>query len=418
MGQGAMLVLAWRNLWRHRSRTWIVGSAIALSYALFLVVISIEDYSHVEMRAKAERMVGGALRVEGEGFTATRALEHRVPGGEALARRLAEMPEVVATRPVVELSALLSSPQNNAGGEVLGADPESWPDLLDDLELSLGEGVVFSPGDPHHIALTRPLARDLRVGLGDRVVLTLSDPQGEVVRALFFVGGLLDVGPAGIDRLGLLSLEAAQLAGGLGDAVTGIGVQLSEPGRRFALRDTVAQVVLAERPGASIEVLTWDEVLPELVAMLEVDHASTVVFLMVVFLIVVFAIANTMLMSVLERVREFGLLGAMGLRPSALLRLVFLEGLLMTSAFMLCGLVVALAAHVAIATFGIPVGDEGLAFETADVRIADTAVYSAIVVPHWAKASLMVFVLSMASSLYPAFRAMRLEPTEAMRTWK
>lgn len=413
-----MWTLAWRNLWRHRTRTLIVGSAIALSYALFLVLIGIEDNSAEEMSAKAEGFVGGALRVEGGEFTAQRTLDHLVPEGRALAARIAELPEVRDVRIEVELQGLLSSPRNNTGVDLRGIDPVNWPTALDDLGLSVREGSFLDPEDANGIALTQPIARELAVERGDRVVLTLSDPDGEVTRALFRVATILEVEPGGFDRIAFTRLEAAQRAANLGDAVTGIGVQLVDSRQRFRLQPDLQQQIRAWRPEQELAVLTWDEVVPELVAMIEVDRANTLVFLGLIFLVVVFAIANTMLMSVLERIREFGLLGALGLRPGHLIRLVFIEGALLTLSAMAVGLAIALAGHTAIATWGIPLGEGGLEYETAGVSMVEFSLYSTLIPLHWFRTSVLIFILSMLAAIYPAFRAMRLEPTEAMRTWK
>ncbi|TVR03519.1 MAG: ABC transporter permease [Deltaproteobacteria bacterium] len=413
-----MWTLAWRNLWRHRARTLIVGSAIALSYALFLILIGIEDHSGEEMSAKAEDFVGGALRVEGGEFTAMRTLDHLVPDGVALAERIAALPQVRNVRVEVELQGLLSSPRNNTGADLRGIDPDNWPTALEDLGLAVAEGRFLHPDDATGIALTRTVARELSVALGDRVVLTLSDPDGEVTRALFLVATILDVEPGGFDRIAFTHLQAAQRAANLGDAVTGIGVQLADSRQRFRLQPDLQAQVDQWRPDQNLAVLTWDEVLPELVAMIEVDRANTLVFLGLIFLVVVFAIANTMLMSVLERIREFGLLGALGLGPGHLIRLVFIEGALLTLAAMAVGLAIALAGHTAIATWGIPLGEGGLEYETAGISMVDFSLYSTLIPLHWIRTSVLIFVLSMLASIYPALRAMRLEPTEAMRTWK
>jgi ABC-type lipoprotein release transport system permease subunit len=413
-----MWILAWRNLWRHRRRTITVGTAIAASYALFLVILSIEDHSHLVMQETAERTIGGALRVEGAGFTATRNLEHHVPAGEALAAELLAHPEVRAVRVEVELSGLLSSPRNNAGAQIRGVDVEAWPEVLDDLFLSVGEGAFLDPGDPQGIALARPVARDLQVGLGDRVVLTLSDPEGEVTRALFHVGSILEVQVGGPEQIAFLRIEAAQQAAGLEDGVTGIGLSLADSDDRFALRGDVQAQVDALRPGEGLAVLTWDEVVPDLIAIIEIDRAFTLIVLALVFLVVVFAIANTMMMSVMERTRELGLLGALGLGPWATARLVLYESVAKSAVFMGIGFVLAVIAHLAISRWGIPVGETGFDYDVGDIQIVEPILYSHINPDSWIFATLLIFGLTTLAALHPAVRAARLQPTEAMRQWK
>ncbi len=413
-----MWILAWRNLWRHRRRTVIVGSAIAASYALFLVVLSIEDHSHLVMRDTAERTIGGALRVEGSGFSATRSIEHHVPDGEALAAELLAHREVREARVEVELSGLLSSPRDNAGAQVRGVDVDAWPTVLDDLFLRVGEGTFLDPDDPQGIALARPVARDLQVELGDRVVLTLSDPQGEMTRALFHVGSILEVEVGGPEQIAFLRIEEAQRAAGLGDAVTSIGLRLYDSGERFALQSALQALVDERRPDQGLAVLTWDEVVPDLIAIIEIDRAFTLIMLSLVFLVVVFAIANTMMMSVMERTRELGLLGALGLGPWATARLVLYESVAKSAVFMGIGLLIALAGHAAISRWGIPIGEAGFDYDVGDVHIVEPVLYSHMNPESWLFASLLIFGLTTLAALHPAVRAARLQPTEAMRQWK
>jgi ABC-type antimicrobial peptide transport system permease subunit len=153
-----------------------------------------------------------------------------------------------------------------------------------------------------------------------------------------------------------------------------------------------------------------------MVGFIEVDDAFLYIYLVVIFAIVAFAIANTFLMAVMERVREFGLLNALGLRGSGVAGLLLTETVLMTAVAMSIGFLLGLAGHLAASHWGIPVSAWGVdSMEVSGVDFASMVMRSKITPIKWVAASILVALVTLGSALYPAWRASRLAPSEAMR---
>jgi ABC-type lipoprotein release transport system permease subunit len=144
------------------------------------------------------------------------------------------------------------------------------------------------------------------------------------------------------------------------------------------------------------------------------------IYMGIIFLVVLFSITNTFLMAVMERVRELGLLNALGLAPRRIGRLMLAETVLLTALAMAAGLALGLIGHAAVSSTGIPIGSMGGSegFEMAGVDVSDMIVYSMIVPAKWVVASVLVAAATIASALYPAWRATRLAPAEAMRFYE
>jgi ABC-type lipoprotein release transport system permease subunit len=258
----------------------------------------------------------------------------------------------------------------------------------------------------------------LDLELGDRVVLTASRPDGEVTRALFHLTGIIETGFSEVDEMmGITTLHAAQEAVEAGEALTQVGVVM-DAGQRS---DTVAaRVQAALAPwGGELEVLTWQEAVPEMVGFIEIDDAFMYIYLVVIFAIVAFAIANTFLMAVMERVREFGLLNALGLRGTGVAGVLLTETLLMTALAMSIGFVLGYGAHLATSHWGIPMAMYGVEeMELSGVDFSSLVMRSAINPIKWILASILVALVTLGSALYPAWRASRFEPAEAMRFYE
>ncbi len=408
--------IAWRNLWRNRTRTGIMVSAIALSYGLMLVLFGIADYSYQEMGDATVAAVGGHVLVHGDGYWDL-PTGGQVVGDPKRVRALGEeMPEVEAMAERVMVFGLVSTADATEAVQVMGIRPDEERHFFDPVD-QLVEGEFLSGERENGIVLARETAEILGVGIGDRVVVTATDLDGEMTRGLFFVDGLLrsTPGQAGESRA-FTSLEDLQRTLGYGEAVTQVGLRLSDDRHR----DRIAIALEGHLRAEDLEVLTWDEAVPELVAMIEFDQAFTYIYVLVIMFIVVLGITNTFLMAVMERVREIGLMSALGLTPRRLGSLIVIETMLVTAVSMAIGFGLGLMGHYWMVAYGIDLtmmlGD--LEMELAGVSLEMAMIHSHLDPMRWFVGSVVVFVFVCLSAIYPAVKATRLAPAEAMRFYE
>ncbi|MCA9515680.1 MAG: ABC transporter permease [Myxococcales bacterium] len=411
--------LAWRQLLRNRSRTLITGSAIALAVALFLASLALGDGMYAKMMEAAERSAGGGVLVHERGYWKNRELSARVAEPGAVAAAARGVPGVSAVAERVLIEGILTSAANEgfAAVTVRGVDPDAER-AFNDLGRFLTSGTFLAGDDARAIVLGEKLAEDLSVALGDRLVLRFTDASGEEAQALFRLGGVVATGSADIDRtIALVRLGTAQDAARLGGAVTQIGVEGAPGADLDALKGAVAGA-LGPR-AAGLELLTWQEAMPELVGFIEMDGNMNIMFALVIFAIVAFGIANTFLMSVMERVRELGLLSALGVTPLRVGALVLAETALLALFAMGVGLAIALGLHAYFATHGLDYGALlGGDFDVSGVIVDDLVIHTTVDAPRWIAACAGVLVMIVLAAIYPAWRATRLDPSQAMRTYE
>lgn len=413
-----MLKLAWRNLWRNYTRTFIIGSAIAFSYAMMLVSLGINSDSHGKLRDAAEVAAGGNVLIHSEGFWESQASDLVLQNPTELIDQARAIPGVAELIPRILINGLVSSSRGNEPAHIRGILPDKER-LLSDVSTNLIAGEFLGDTYPSPIVLSQNLVEQLKIELGDKVVLTASTPDGEVTRALFHLDGIIKSGVAGeAGSIAYTTLAAASAAVQMQDRISQIGV-LAAPGFTPETLAKNLKQTLPTGTSDALEILTWEQAIPEMKGLLEFDQAFGYIYLFVIFVIVLLAIANTFLMAVMERVREYGLLNAIGLTPGRIGQLVVWEAALLGAMAIVVGFVVALILHLIIAHVGIDLASLGADdVEMAGVGLSDMVIRSRFEADRWFFGGACVFVIVMISALYPALRAMRLAPAQAMRFYE
>jgi len=417
-----ILKLAWRSFLRHRRRSLITGSAIALGLAMMLVFVGLADDGHRRMADIGIHLGASNVVVQGRGYQDTQSLDHVVGDPAQVAETARALPGVATVTSRLQGSGLVSTGESSAAVVVAGVDPRVEPAIStiasadkrvrgDYLRPRETLDFATQPGD---IYLGDELARSLELSIGDRVVLMVSPRGGgRPASAAFHLRGTFRTGLTELDSFyAQIDLADARSLMATGDAVTQVSIMTDDLDDTDAvaarLRDALGQ-------RDDLEVLTWKRALRELYESIVLDDLSMYLMMAIVFVIVALGIFNTVLMSVVERTRELGVMMALGTSRRRLFAAVLAEATVLALTASAVGLALGLGIHAWIHSHGIDVaslyGDDlelaGIVFEgriysylTAGVVIQWTAVVAAIV---------------LASSLYPAYRASRLEPVEAMR---
>jgi ABC-type lipoprotein release transport system permease subunit len=410
------LRLGWRNLWRNRTRTTISATAITLSFALLLTTFGISDATYRQMLDAAVKTAGGSVLVHALGWQRSRAGDLLVGDPDKVMATARSLPGVRSVIPRLIIQGLLSSPRGAESVRLVGEDPQAEAVLLD-LAPFVAQGTFIAQGDAQPLVVGHKLAEKLGLKLGDRTVLTVADPKGDLSRALFHVSGILRP-HSGLDSgVAFTSMAAAAQAVGAGSRRTEIGLVLWNDDMRAEVAHRL-RTALAGNTNP-LEVLTWEQALPDLLGAIRADKSFAWLFGVVVFIIMGFGIANTFLMSVLERVRELGLLAALGLTPARIARLLLAETAVLTSLSVALGYLLALMLHFYLSRWGLDLaGLSGMKVEFAGVTVQDMRLRSVIDPVRWAAGGFGVIAIVVLSACYPAWKAARLDPVQAMRTYE
>jgi ABC-type lipoprotein release transport system permease subunit len=398
--------LGWRNIWRNRRRTLLSMSAIGIGLTLVIF------YSG---------MVGGLL---GEA-------KHQLDNGglghvEVFAQGYRPRREVAATLPESGHAQLSLPPGSEWGARVLSrglATSAQGSELVqlfgvtwdDELKLSahlrqVVHGALPRADDDRGVLVGEQLAERLSLKVGSKLRLMVQRADSEMGADLFRVRGIFrSIAPAIGQRQVYVSEQAARGLLGLEGGDHQWVIQLQDP----AQADAVAAQLRAAL-GSKTEVLTWGELLPVLKRMEALTNNVVFALAFFVYLLVGLGVLNTMLMSVLERTREFGVLMSLGTRPSRILKIVVSESFWIAT--LAAGLGALLGAaitwHFSRAGLQIPSGGQSIQLEGATLS---TLVKTRFELIDIFKATLFVYLMALCVGVYPASRITRLHPAEALR---
>jgi len=403
-----LLHLAARNVLRNARRSLITLASITLSLASLIFIWGFIDGINEQMIDNSTRYISGHIQVHQQGFHEDKALYKAMRDDPQLRARLGALPHVAAIAPRVEGKALMSGTDKSRGVIVVGVDPALEPGVTT-IDRAVVAGRYLRPGDGDSILLGDKTAAALGLGVGDQVVLITQAMDGSLGAGRYRVVGLFD---SGIDVLDgsyvFLPLEAARELYVLWDRATAWVVRLDQRARAEAVVSRMSAEL-----GSRYEVLDWPRLLPSMVQMVRFHEAVTYVVLLIVLVVVAIGVGNTILMAVMERTREFGVMMALGTSQAQIVAVVVAESVLLGLAGLLAGNVLGVAITSSLTGSGLDLGQFTEAMETMP-GLSGT-VYPMVRWDHVALLSVLVFLISLIPPLYPAWRAARLEPVQAIR---
>ena len=346
-----MIRLAWRNLQRNKSRTWLTAGGIGFSVLLVSFAMSMQSGSYEIMIDSATRYFSGHGQVSDASYIDQPRFERTVPNAAALQ---AELETIVglSVMPRVRAFALVSMGEKSLGGMVMGVDFAAETRFLDIYD-NVIEGQIPRASDEALIGSS--MARNLGARVGDELVVLGSGKQGAVAAAIFIIAGIVETGQVELDR----TLVFAPIAG-VADAF-----YLQDEAHMLLLMvENLSQLgaigsQIESKLAAPLTLQTWQQLMPMIEQSIELDKAGAQLFYSLLLILVVFAVVNTFVMVLFERTREFGLFMALGMRPWQVIGQVQFEALLLSLLGVGLGLALALPLINYLGAVGIPLEHMG-----------------------------------------------------------
>jgi putative ABC transport system permease protein len=409
-----MLVsLAWKNLWRNKLRSAVIITAIAIGIIGGVI-------SNGLMTGMADQRINSAIanevsniQIQNPRFLLNHEIQYTLPSKTNWVEALSKYPEVKGVSSRLDCQAMASSASAGAGITAFGIVPAD-EQKVSDIHKHLIAGEYLNNSQRLPALIGKKLAKKLDLGMGDRLIVTLSDTSGTITSGAFKIVGIYKTSNDLFDAASVF-VRKKDLA-----AILSLSPNTTHQ-VAIRLKDNIATDRLVNRLNKEFKtaidqkqilIRSWKQIDPLLQSMIDMMNMFSYIFMMVILVALAFGIVNTMVMAIMERTREIGMLMALGLNKKKTFTMIMLETIFLSLVGAIVGLVVSLLIvhHYALTGFDLSAMGKGM----------NSIGYSAIVffrvdTDFYVTTVFMVAIIAIISAISPARKALKLQPATAIR---
>lgn len=403
--------MAWRNLWRNRRRTSLTLVSIAFGLFLAVIMTGLQEGSFAAMIDMAARLGAGHVTLQHRDAADSPGLSLTVDHSAELRTRALREPHVARAVERISGQVMLSTAGQVYGAGFIAFDPAGEDETTLSLLDSLIEGSAFAEADAGGIVLGRKLAENLGVGLGRKVVYTLTDRHGDLTRDMARVSGILETGTPSLDAaIALFPIDRMRRVLGYAPDESGQVAVFVDDQRRAAR-------VAFQLGGEGFAALPWFEMNADLASFITMKVVGARIMLTIIVLLIAAGIFNTIFVSVMERLREFGVLLAIGFSPGRLFGMVMCESLFLGLVGVALGALITAWPYWYLSTTGIDIAKmvDASQADVGGVNLAMSVMRARIFPESLAFIVIATVAATLFSGLWPAWKAGRVAPVDSIR---
>jgi len=404
-----LATLAWRNLWRNRRRTLITVLAVIFATWLSIAMRGLQLGTYDQNISWALNLFSGYIQLQHPGFEDNPSLHKSFRFTDEMRAQLDEDARVRGYAPRIYADGLVSHMDNSLGTAIFGIDPEVEADVTR-FRKKIDNGRMIAARSGEGIVVGRTLLKNLRASVGDTVVILAQGYDGAMGNMKYRIAGAVKTGMAEFDRAAVfMGIDDLSELVSMPGKISVVAVSLHD----LHEVDAVAADLNAAVDTSKVRALTWEKVMPEMKQSIQLDNYSGMLMLAILIIVVAFGILNTVLMSVTERFREFGILLSIGMPQKQLVMLVFIETMYIALVGILIGNVLALGVNWYLSEYPITFSGEYAAMMEEYGWLPQ--MHSVIRLSSFFNTSLAVIMLSLVAAFYPLYRVYKLEPLKGIR---
>lgn len=399
---------AWKNLWRNKLRSSIIILAITLGIFAAIFVIAFAN-GMVSNRINSIVLTElSHIQIHQEGFLDNDQINLRISGADSVVNILKKMPHVVAVSKRIVLNSLAASAETSVGVKIIGVDFDDER-KVSNVSGRIIEGKYLGETGKNQIFIGEKLAQKLNVGLNNKIIITVQDINKNITAGAFRVVGIFRTDYVNFDESNLYirNKDISTLTGLDPNDAHEIAILLDKNENTEVCTKNIAGLF------PKLDVENWQQISPEAGYLANVMNQYTYIFIFIILLALCFGIINTMLMVVLERVHELGMLMAIGMNRFRLFVMIVQETVFLSLTGGVFGIIIGYLVSNYFGRVGINLNMWKDAFAELG--------YSSIIYPVMDNSTMigttiMVIFAGVFSAMYPAYKALKLNPCEAIRT--
>ncbi len=405
-----LVKLAWRNIWRNKRRSFLTLLAIVFATTAAIATRGMQLGTYAVNINYAVQMFTGYLQIQKEGFQENPSLNKAFKINNKLKTALSSIDEIKSWAPRVQADGLISFKDNSQGAAIFGLSPQKEKTTTR-IFSRLKQGNFFESDTSDKIVLGHKLLQNLKAEIGDTVVILSQGFDGSLGNNKYVISGIIKFGSPDLDGMGVfMPVKSAQeLLALYGGRIHSIAINLKSS---YKIEET-KKILQEKLKGTGLAVLDWGEIMPDFKQAIELDNISGILMLLILMVIVAFGILNTVLMSVTERFKEFGVALAIGMSHTKLVLLVIIETVFLSLTGIFTGNILGYLTNWYFVNNPIHFsGDISNLYEEYGFLPVIRSTLEPMI---FVNISLAVLLISLFVSLYPVYKVYKLEPLKGIR---
>lgn len=408
-----LLSLSWRNLWRNKLRSMVILLSVAVG--IIGAVVSdgfISGMTDQRVNAAIANEISD-IQIHTPAFLLKGEIQDSIPQANRLIEKTEKLPEVKGISLRIKTDAMATSASAASGITLYGVNPVS-EQKVSDLYRHIIRGKYLSEKEKIPAIIGQKLAHKLNLQLGDKLIVTLTDTSGTILNGAFFITGIFKTANTRFDETHVFvnKKDLRTLTGAATKTGNEIAIRLKNNQQTQPVMQQLQQLFQDKIKQHQIVIQSWEQIQPLLKSMIALMDYFSYLFLIIILAALAFAIINTMLMAVMERTREIGMLMALGMNKRRIFTLIMLETIFLSLTGALVGLLLSIwiIHHFATVGFDLSSVAAGLNYIGYSSRI-----FFRVNTPFYIFSMLLVVLIAILSSISPALKALRLQPATALR---
>lgn len=399
-----ILALAWKNIWRSKRRSFVVIGAIIVGVWSLIFMFAFYNSFIEAFSRNAVNHDYSHIQIHNSDYLIEPGLEFQLSDVDQLETTLDRLPEIKSWSGRQIVNGMLASPKTNVGVQIYGVEHEQESSTTG-LEGQLVEGTYFEAISRNPILISEKLAGKLKVKVRSKVVVTLQNLDREIIAASFRVEGIFkSKSPRINEAVAYVRLDDLQRLSNV-DGLNEFAVYLNDSEQLLAVQDTLSVYT-------NDLVRTYREIAPEFDMMEQQSAMTKQIVTIIIMLALLFGIVNTMLMAVLERTKEIGMLRSIGMHKKSVFKMIILETCLMSVIAGPIGLLMGYLTNAWLGNKGMDLSSYATALEQYGM---DAIFYPSISNLTYPVLMMVVIATAFLGAIYPAIKAIRLNLLEAIR---
>jgi putative ABC transport system permease protein len=411
-----ILKLAWRNIWRNWRRAVITMAAVMFAVFLTVLMRGMQLGTYERNIQLTVEMFTSYIQVQVDGYFENPTLRKTFVYSDKIKKILDNNHDIIAYSPRIMADGLIGNEKNSFGAGIFAVNPEA-EEKVTNIHSKLDKGRYLSSENIYDIVIGYKLLKNLDAKIGDEIVILSSGYDGSTGNLKFRISGTMKMGSPDFDRSAVfMHIDAARELLSLRNRISAIAVNIEGLDAlnqvKNELRNSISNIEIEHN--RKLTALDWGELMPDLQQSIEFDNISGVIYLALMMAIVAFGILNTVVMSITERFREFGVLIALGMRQLRLVVIVFFETIFISIIGTIAGFLLGFIVNYYIVLNPIDLSGAEMG-EMYEEFGFEPALYSSVQPDIFLNTLLSIFIIVIVVYMIPAYRLFKLEALKGIR---